>query len=87
MKKLNLKKANFTGAEVLTRTQMKKVMGGGGVPYTGPNDNCSAAPCAGRDPITGQPTQSGVCLQVDTEGTCACVNIRGQIIDGTCLPV
>ncbi|MBC6112435.1 hypothetical protein ACFOG5_09975 [Pedobacter fastidiosus] len=34
MKKLNLNKSNFSSAEVLSRTQLKKVMGGSGAVTT-----------------------------------------------------
>ncbi len=38
MKKLILNKANFAGATLLTREQLKKVMGGDGPETTGPYD-------------------------------------------------
>ncbi len=45
MKKLSLNKSNFAGAEVLTRAQLKKVIGGGGG-----NDDGSweGDPCLGK---------------------------------------
>ncbi len=53
MKKLKLNLQNFEGAEVLTRMQLKNVMGGsGGESGSGPNctDKCSSdSDCSGGD--------------------------------------
>jgi hypothetical protein len=42
MKKLKLNLQQFEGAEVLTRSQLKKVLGGGGGDGTGSGGNCQA---------------------------------------------
>lgn len=64
MKKLKLNRNTFAGAEVLTRLQLKKVMGGNGSTTTGVG--CSShSDCGGMFPICVIVTYQGV-----TQGAC-----------------
>lgn len=59
MKKLKLSELNLSGAEVLTRDQLKNVLGGGtnmittGGGNCGTVNNCSSGPCTFKDGGSG----------------------------------
>ncbi|UKJ07506.1 hypothetical protein [Solitalea lacus] len=63
MKKLTLKKLNVESSEVLTREQLKAVMGGGG---SGSGTTGSGSSCGGTCKVDGNCATGCVCSQ----GTC-----------------
>lgn len=78
MRKLTLNKVRFAGAEVLTRDQLKNVMGGnvmftdgeGGTGQCGTYPNCSTNSCTARSgPCEGY---SGTCGKTVTTKSCSC---------------
>lgn len=67
MKKLKLNLSNLEGAEVLTREQLKKVMGGSGSGDLCPS-NCSGG-CKNDEGHTGN------CRKRESDGTCWCATV------------
>ncbi len=85
MKKLKLNKTGFAGAEVLSRAQLKKVMGGGG-----DDDFGSSGPRCKSDVFCSiYQGGDGVCMTMET-GQCRCVKYNGgsaseSVPDSYCL--
>ena len=75
MKKLKLDQQKFTGAEVLSRTQLKKIMGGAG---SGSGNECSKE-CEGEGECTVETPAgpfTGVCTLWPVHGGCEPDNIN-----------
>lgn len=72
MEKLKLSTVNFAGAEVLTREQLKKIMGSG--TYTGDcgtYPNCSTTnPCVSTVPPCKD--VAGTCAKITVNSKCGC---------------
>lgn len=95
MKKLKLKALDFSAAEILTREQLKTVMGGSGGDDGGSGDGGSgSAPKCKTDPCTyydmlAKVNRSGTCGSVVPSGPklpyCACkVKNVGDFEDSAC---
>lgn len=74
MKKLSLKSNAFDKGEVLTRSQLKKVMGGVGSGLSGCNANCTC-PSGYRSKVNHSSTV--VLAVIDCSGTCSATDEVG----------
>lgn len=76
MNKLRLEPQKFTGAEVLSRSQLKKVMGGSGSGY---GDVECDRECEGEGECTVQTPAgpfTGICKQIPVVGGCTPDNVN-----------
>lgn len=74
MRKLNLDSSVFRAGEVLSRSQLKKVLGGYGG-YEGPGACTAAVNCGTSDKprnISCSCTNGGSCTSGDTSVSCTC---------------
>jgi hypothetical protein len=79
MKKLKLKSLEFGAKEALTRTELKKVLGGNGSGW-----GCNMNPCS---ILVGTVTYNGYCQQTPGAYDCYCKTAytgTGGIVTGNC---
>lgn len=82
MKKLKLNLQQFPGAEVLTRSQLKNVLGGHATNTTGHACYGSQTTCTYQESGTGEVT--GTC-STNSTGHCICSNGTSSVPLDTCV--